>query len=512
MGSQLSWYLARAGGLMSWWLLSATTTWGLLVSSRVLGARARSGRLLDLHRYLSGLSLVFLGLHLGVLFADNWVQIGLTQVLIPFTSGYRPAAVAWGVIAFYLLVAIQVTSVLRARIPHRWWRVVHASAFALFALVGAHALTAGTDRAVVAVTALAVGSAAGFLTLYRLLIGRRPQARVHTTAVASPAVAVAPGPHTCPVEVAAVRKLAEGVIALELVSPNGELLAVWEPGAHLDLWLPSGLVRQYSLCGDPTDRRSYQVAISWVDGGTGGPAEVRALTVGQQIAISGPRNTFPLVLAGEYLFIAGGIGITAILPMLAAADAAGHRWRLLYGGRTRAQMAFLDDIAAYGPDRVALAIEDDTGLPDLAAALAATGPGAAVYACGPEPMLAALEELASSRFPGRHLHTERFAAPLPEGSRPVPAGENTEFKVELRRSGQILTVPTDRSLLEVIRAAVPTVASSCEQGFCGTCALPVLDGIPEHRDSVLKPSERGRRDVIYPCISRAQTATLVIDL
>ncbi|MFF3877315.1 ferric reductase-like transmembrane domain-containing protein [Streptomyces sp. NPDC001978] len=163
MDPQLWWYLARVGGLMPWWLLSATVVWGLLLYTRVLGPRTTSGRLLDLHRFLSGLSLAFLGLHLLGLLADSWVDIGAVQILFPFTSTYRPVAVAWGVIAFYLLTAVEVTSLLKSRIPHRWWRYVHTSTFAVFVVSTVHALTAGTDEAVARWTALALAGAVVFL-------------------------------------------------------------------------------------------------------------------------------------------------------------------------------------------------------------------------------------------------------------------------------------------------------------------------------------------------------------
>ncbi|MCP3818824.1 2Fe-2S iron-sulfur cluster-binding protein [Streptomyces sp. A3M-1-3] len=514
MDPQLWWHLARVGGLMSWWLLSATVLWGLLMSTRVLGPRAAPARLYDLHRFLSGLSLAFLTVHLLALLADSWVDIGLLQLLVPFTSDYRPAAVAWGVTALYLLAAVEVTSLLKDRIPHRWWRYVHGSTFALFVLTTVHALTAGTDATAVWWTGLALAAAVGFLTVYRLLAGRHAGGNftpaTTRTAVQTPVRRDLPGSR--PVIVKDTRRAADGVVTLDLAAPDGTPLPPWEPGAHVDLILPSGTIRQYSLCGDPADRDTYRVGVLDLPDGRGGSAEVHALEEDQHAAIRGPRNKFPLVLADHYLFIAGGIGITPILPMVRAVAAAGREWHLLYGGRSRATMAFADELAALGGDRVRLVPQDSDGLPDLAAALAETPPGAAVYACGPEPLIRAAEKTVAADFSDRHLHIERFSAPgnaPQQAGRPAPA---REFQVELRRSGRVLPVPADRTLLEVIREATPGAASSCEEGFCGTCELRVLDGTPDHRDTVLPAGERDRRDIIYPCVSRSRTPRLVVDL
>ncbi|MCX5582938.1 2Fe-2S iron-sulfur cluster-binding protein [Streptomyces erythrochromogenes] len=500
MDPQLWWYLARVGGLMSWWLLSATVVWGLLLSTRVTGPRAAAARLYDLHRFLSGLALAFLTVHMLALVADSWVDIGLLELLVPFASGYRPAAVAWGVIAFELAAAIGVTSLLKTRIPHRWWRYVHTSAFPVFILTTVHALTAGTDAGTVRWTALVLVAAISFLSVYRLLAVRR------TDDTVAPSAPVRPEPpDSRPVIVKRLRPVADGVVLVELAATDGGLLPAWEPGAHIDLALPSGRIRPYSLCGDPADRTTYRIGVLNAPKGLGGSAEVHALRTGRQLAVSRPLNRFPLVLAPHYLFIAGGIGITALLPMIHAAEAVGHDWRLLYGGRTRLSMAFTDELLALGTDRVHLVPQDTDGLPDLHTALSKTTAGTAVYCCGPEPLIVAVEKAVTDGFPHRHLHIERFAATAkPSAARP--------FQVELRRTGSLLPVPADRTLLDVIRQAVPGTPASCEAGACGTCALRVLAGTPDHRDAVLTGPDRSRRDLIYPCVSRSHSPTLVIDL
>ncbi|WP_399497988.1 PDR/VanB family oxidoreductase [Streptomyces sp. P17] len=363
-------------------------------------------------------------------------------------------------------------------------------------------------------TGLVLGAAVGFLSLYRLLAGRR-SAGSDTPAPA--ATAVEPPVHrdppgSRPVVVTDTRRAADGVVTLDLAAPDGTPLPAWQPGAHVDLVLPSGRIRQYSLCGDPADRTTYRIGVLHQPDGRGGSAEAHALEEDQPLAIKGPRNRFPLVLADHYLFIAGGIGITPILPMIRAVAAAGREWHLLYGGRSRATMAFTDELTALGGDRVRLVPQDTDGLPDLTTALAGTPPGAAVYACGPEPLISAAEKTVAAGFPDRHLHIERFAAPGASSQATGSPAPARPFHVELRRTGRTLPVPAERTLLDVIRQAVPDAPSSCEEGFCGSCELRVLAGTPDHRDTVLPPGERDRRDVVYPCVSRSRSPRLVVDL
>lgn len=294
---------------------------------------------------------------------------------------------------------------------------------------------------------------------------------------------------------------AEGVVQLRL---EGTDLPAWQPGAHLDLVLPSGLVRQYSLCGDPADPGTYTVATRLVEDGRGGSREVHAqLHEGEEVEVRGPRNRFPLVDAPAYVFVAGGIGITPILPMLRAVAASGADWRLLYGGRTRASMPFLDEIEKLGADggRVTVVPEDESGHPDAAGALAGAAQGTAVYCCGPEPLMAATT---AALPPGRTLHLERFSATsaAQEGS--------AAFEVHLHRSDRTVQVAPDQSVLAAVRADLPSVSYSCEQGFCGTCQQRVLEGEIDHRDELLTDAERD--DSMLICVSRCRGARLVLDL
>ncbi|MFD4715305.1 PDR/VanB family oxidoreductase [Streptomyces sp. NPDC058430] len=295
--------------------------------------------------------------------------------------------------------------------------------------------------------------------------------------------------------------VADGVVQLRL---EGQDLPAWEPGAHLDLVLPSGLIRQYSLCGDPEDTSSYTVATRLIEDGRGGSREVHEqLQEGSEVEVRGPRNRFPLAAgAPSYVFVAGGIGITPILPMLRALEARGADWRLLYAGRTRASMPFLEEAEKLGGERgrVSVVAEDEDGRPDLAGLLADAAPDTAVYCCGPEGLM----EAVAAALPGHcELHLERFA---PHTS----ADGNGPFEVELRRSGRTVPVPAGTSVLAAVRAEVPNVSYSCEQGFCGTCQQRVLEGEIDHRDELLTDSERD--DSMLICVSRARGERLVLDL
>jgi cytochrome P450/ferredoxin-NADP reductase len=309
------------------------------------------------------------------------------------------------------------------------------------------------------------------------------------------------------VRVAAKHRAADGVVVLTLSPLDGASLPAWTPGAHVDLLLGGGVPnRQYSLCGEPADRSAYRLGILRDPNGGGGSRHVHdRLAEGDVVRVRGPRNNFALVPSPRYRFVAGGIGITPILPMIAAAEAAGADWNLVYGGRQRASMAFVDELARHG-DRVSIRPQDETGLLDLAALLGTPQPDTLVYCCGPEPLLAAVEERCAS-WPAGALHLERFAA------RPVSAPVRAEaFEVELVRSGLTLTVPPERSILDVVDAAGVGVLSSCAEGTCGTCETGVLDGLPDHRDSVLTAEERAGGDCMLICVSRSCTARLVLDL
>lgn len=297
--------------------------------------------------------------------------------------------------------------------------------------------------------------------------------------------------------------LADGVVELQLKARS--TLPPWEPGSHVDLLLGPDLVRQYSLCGDPSDRRYLKVAVLREPESRGGSEHVHdELQEGQQLQIRGPRNHFPLVESSRYQFIAGGIGITPILCMIREAERAGADWHLLYGGRSRESMAYLPELEQYG-DRVRVQPADTDGLMDLDSVLGTPRPDTAVYCCGPEPLLNAVEERCQ-RWPAGALHLERFA--------PKTRTEDvvdTEFEVEFARSGVSATVPAGTSILDVATEKGLFVLKSCSEGVCGTCETVLLEGEPEHRDSVLTDEDR-EEGCFMPCVSRARSARLVLDL
>ena len=302
---------------------------------------------------------------------------------------------------------------------------------------------------------------------------------------------------------------ADGVLSLELVDPSGGSLPSWEAGAHIDLEIAPQLLRQYSLCGQPHDVHRWRIAVLEEPNSSGGSWAVHhVLHAGDNVRALGPRNNFPLTVAKNYLFIAGGIGITPILPMVREVTSRDVEWHLLYGGRRRASMAFLDELAT--TEQVEVVPEDEFGLLDIKGAIAGTPADTAVYCCGPEPLIAAVEAAcaAAERQPP---HTERFklaAARTPE----LPADGQDEFEVVLARSGLTLRVPPDKSVLEVVEDAGVMAFSSCREGYCGCCETDILEGEVDHRDDYLFEKDRASGKKMMICVSRSRSPRLVLDL
>lgn len=301
----------------------------------------------------------------------------------------------------------------------------------------------------------------------------------------------------------------QDVIALTLTGPDGGALPRWHPGAHLDVHLPSGRVRQYSLCGDPGVTDSYRIAVRRIPDGGGGSIEVHdALGVGATITTSGPRNAFPLTVPGygspaqRFRFIAGGIGITPILPMLAQAQRLGLPWSMVYAGRSRDTLPFLEELARFG-DHIEIRTDDEAGLPTAADLLGDCPDGTTVYACGPAPVLTALRA-ALAGCDDVELHFERFAAP--------PVVDGTAFSASVASTGRAIRVGADETLLTALNRDAVHAPYSCQQGFCGTCRTRVLAGDVEHRDTLLTDPERDAGMMLI-CVSRAlRDADLILDL
>ena len=309
------------------------------------------------------------------------------------------------------------------------------------------------------------------------------------------------------VRVDAISLEADGVISLSLVRPGGERLPAWEPGAHIDVCLPNGLIRQYSLCGELGENR-WRIGVLQEPDGRGGSRQIHhECQVGDLLTVRGPRNHFPLISAPSYLFIAGGIGVTPLLPMLATVISAGADWRFLYGGRSQASMAFVEELTGLG-DRVAVRPQDRFGLLDLSQAISAASAETAVYCCGPEPLIAAVEDTCARL--GRSVpRVERFAAKTID---PAEVSSDESFTVVIESTGQELKVGADEAILEVLEANGVAIDSSCREGICGTCETPVRSGSVVHRDWVLTDDEKAAGDCLMVCVSRASTSRLVLGL
>lgn len=301
--------------------------------------------------------------------------------------------------------------------------------------------------------------------------------------------------------------LADDVVAVTLVHPEGQTLPEWTPGAHIDLILTPEITRQYSLCGSPADAKRLTVGILKAPDSRGGSVYVHDnIRQGSTVTVRGPRNHFPLVDSPRYIFIAGGIGITPMVPMIADAEAAGAEWTLLYGGRSEASMAFIDHLRGYG-DRVTFLPGNDVALMSQALdeRLGTPQPNTLVYTCGPEGLLGAVEARCES-WPSGSLHLERFSAKAVEGA------VDTEFDVILARTGVTVHVPADRSIFRAVEDAGISVLGSCHEGICGTCETVIIEGEADHRDSVLNDEEKASNETMMICVSRCTSGSLTLDL
>lgn len=311
---------------------------------------------------------------------------------------------------------------------------------------------------------------------------------------------------------------ADGIVRLRLAGAD---LPAWEPGAHIELALPGGLARAYSIvAGDPG--RSYELAILREPQSRGGSQYVHEqLLPGDILLTTEPKNSFALEPAAHYVFVAGGIGITPILPMIERLKQEGKPWRLYYLGRSRGRMAYLETVAAFSPDNAAIHIDDEGTSLDLAALVDGLAEGSAVYTCGPNGLMDALAAQVARR-PSIHLHMERFGRV--EITASADAGASADdatqqacdadgaFEVELRKTGATITVGKGQTILECARSVRQGMSFSCADGYCGTCETAVLAGLPDHRDTVLTDEERQTNRTMMICVGRSRTRKLVLDL
>jgi len=294
--------------------------------------------------------------------------------------------------------------------------------------------------------------------------------------------------------------LTPDVVALTLSDPDGGLLPSWTPGAHIDVRLPSGRRRQYSLCGPPGRRTDYRIAVRRIADGGGGSIEMHdTFAVGDTLAFEGPRNAFYLVTdEQDVLFVIGGIGVTPILPMIRVAQQHGIDWRAIYAGRSRDYMPLLDEVLAVDAERVTVWADHERGrFPTTDELQAGAGPKTAVYVCAPTAMLEAVRR-ARDEHVDAPLHYERFSPP--------PVVDGIPFELELARSQKVLSVPANRSALAVMLDRDPATAYSCQQGFCGTCKVKVLAGEVDRRGRTVEGDEE-----MLVCVSRAKRGRVVID-
>ncbi|WP_448811851.1 2Fe-2S iron-sulfur cluster-binding protein [Agromyces bauzanensis] len=501
------WYVSRASAIVAWSLLTATVLWGVLLSTRVLRAADDPAWLKDLHRYLSGTAIAMTLVHVGSLLLDPYLRdqagFGIVAVLVPFASEFKPLPVALGIVALYLMGAVGLSSLAMRWIPRRAWKGLHLLSYAVVALVAFHAAFAGSDTGmwwyIMVSTALIVVST--LAVVVRQLVGSVAAQRRRSAARARSVGSARHGAGRLRMVVADRVPLADGVVGLRLVPEHGGPVPVWSPGSHVTLHLPGGLERQYSLCGDPADRRSLDIAVQLAEPSRGGSRFIHAsLHTGDVIEVWLPRNHFELEPATDYLFIAGGIGITALTSMIASLPAS-RRWSLVYLGRSRRSMPFAAELEARYPGRATVYAADERGGRYPAAAEAAVC-GAQVYCCGP----ARLMDDVAAAVPPERLHLERFV-PVDRASAVVAR----PLDVEMPGVGSF-RVPADRSILDVLEDAGAPVTGSCRTGVCGTCELRVLGGAPLHLDSVADDADKDAAGVMYPCVSRAVSPQLLLDL
>ena len=305
------------------------------------------------------------------------------------------------------------------------------------------------------------------------------------------------------------RTVATGVVELELKSPNGESLPSFEPGAHIDVHLDGGLVRQYSLANFQPDPDSYTIAIGLADASRGGSRYVHdSVAVGDELRIGLPRNSFPLAPEAEgYAFVAGGIGITPILSMVRWCEMARKPWRLLYAARSRQRAAYAEELVALGGGRVRLHFDDETGqMADLAGFLARLRRDEHVYCCGPEPLMQVVATQTAAH-PADCVHFERFSA-----AEAPAAGGNRPFRVRLKSSGRELQIDAGSSILDALEQAGIDHPFACREGLCRSCEAEVCSGLPDHRDYVLSDAEKASNRMMMVCVSRARDDCLELNL
>lgn len=308
-------------------------------------------------------------------------------------------------------------------------------------------------------------------------------------------------------EVTGFEREADGSIGILTLAPADGHPKPWSPGAHVDLLLPDGIERQYSLCGDLEGGSPWRIGVLREPTSRGGSEFVHSqLSIGDRVYARGPRNNFPLVEAPSYHFIAGGIGVTPLLPMIHEVNRNNLPWSLTYGGRSLSSLGFVGELATYG-ERVTFWPEDEKGLIPIAELLDSLPQDGVVYCCGPEPLLNAVEKNMEARGASERLYIERFR---PRSDLSTLA--NIGFNVYLEDSDLEVDVGADETIVEALDREGVDVMTSCREGTCGTCETEVLEGTPDHRDSYLSPTEQASNETMMVCCSRSKTSRLVLGI
>jgi ferredoxin-NADP reductase len=288
-----------------------------------------------------------------------------------------------------------------------------------------------------------------------------------------------------------------------LEAPDGRPLPSFVAGSHIDLWLPDNVVRQYALRGSPTDLSRYRIDVQMIPHGRASRYLSSEQCVGQTVAATGPRDTFSFRSSSRYLFIAGAIGIAPILSMLNAATSSNADWRLFYMVSDPADIPFRNELMQFGK-RVSVHRIGDRSV--LTSALSTAEPGSEIYCCGPSKLLYEIEAQIADQT-ANSVHFE-WLDRNPRAARMV----HQAVQIKCARSMKEILVPSDKSILAALSEAGLALPQSCRDGICGTCAVRVLEGIPDHRDEILNEKQRADGKVMMICVSRAQTNNLTLDI
>ena len=516
------WYVSRVSALTAWGLMSFSIVWGVLLSSRVFRGLDNPAWLKDLHKYLSTLTVLLASVHTLALTLDPYVKFDAADLFIPGVATYQGAteliniALAVGVVAMWVMSVVYLTSIVMDKLPRGLWKAIHYASYFVFFAIAVHAAFAGTDVGswwYAAVSIFVISMAMIALMIRFAVISLRERravadakaSAIRSAAQAERAAMVLENPDEDSRDkrtmvVQKVTRHANDILGIRLIPVGGGRTAWWDAGSHITLHLANGMERQYSLCGDSTDRTGYDIAVLDTHGPEGGSTwihnNVRAGTV---LTVSGPRNHFPLVPARTYLFIAGGIGITPIRAMIESLPAK-RDWHLLYLGKKKDGMAFADEVVSEYGKRVTVHESDTVGRFDLSKLLESTH--ADVYCCGPETLMSEVEQSVERN----RAHVERFNPVFRE----VEGGPKP-FVVRLASTGRKVNVAANVSITEALAKAGAPIDTSCGKGVCGTCETRVIDGKPSHLDSVMSDADKDKLGVMYPCVSRAEGAEITLD-